>query len=100
MINQMKANTFTHKVLFRSSGGSLLTDHYSGAFLNGIKQSALLTGLLGVVVALLAGCSSTPHNFGARLITPTATNSQHVDARDDGFYQPARSPAFNEDLGG
>ena len=47
----MQANPFTHKSLFRSSGGKLLTDQYSGAFMNGIKQSVLLTGLLGVAVA-------------------------------------------------
>jgi hypothetical protein len=95
----MKVNRYIQKPIFRSSGGTLLTDYYSGTFLNDIKRSALLAGLLGAVV-LATGCSSTPHNFSARLITPNVTNGRHIDARDDGFYQPARSPAFSEDLGG
>ena len=90
----MKANPFTHKSLFRSSGGKLLTDQYSGAFMNGIKQSVLLTGLLGVAVALVTGSSSAPQSFSARLVTEHATNQQKIHSRDD-FYQPARSLAFS-----
>jgi hypothetical protein len=32
--HKMKTNPFTHKSLFRSSGGKLLTDQYSGAFMS------------------------------------------------------------------
>jgi hypothetical protein len=95
----MKVNRYTSTPLFHSSSGALLTDQYSGAFLNDVKRSALLAGLLGVVV-FAKGCSSMSHSFSARLIAPHVTNRQNVDSRDDGFYQPARSPGFSDDLGG
>jgi hypothetical protein len=88
------------KSAYRPSGGSLLTDHCSGAFLNEIKRSALLTVMLGVIVLLATGCSSTDTGFNARLISPIPSNQQDANSEDDGSYRSARSPVFSDLLGG
>src|SRR5271157_1378388 len=72
----MKMNLYIVKSAYRSSGGSLLTDHCSGAFLNEIKRCALLTVTLGVIVVLVTGCSSTGTGFNARLISPISINQR------------------------
>ena len=95
----MKMNLYIVKSAYRSSGGSLLTDHCSGAFLNEIKRCALLTVMLGVIVVLVTGCSSTGTGFNARLISPISINQQDANSEDDGTDQPARSPAFSDLLG-
>ena len=48
----MKINKHILKVIFPSSGGSLLTDHCSGDFLNYIGRATLLAVVLGVAVVL------------------------------------------------
>jgi hypothetical protein len=96
----MKINRYIAKTSFRSSGGTFLTDHCSGAFLDEFKRSALLTGMLGVIVVLATGCSSTGAGLSARLIAPTVTNRPSVSPEDNGSYQPPRSPAFSDLLGG
>ena len=92
-------NLYLVKSAYRSSGGSLLTDHCSGAFLNEIKRCALLTVMLGIIVVLVTGCSSTGTGFDARLISPISSNQQDANAEDDGADQPAGSPAFSDFLG-
>ena len=95
----MKMNLYIVKSAYRSSGGSLLTDHCSGAFLNKIKRAALLAVVLGAIVVLSTGCSSTGTGFNARLISPIPTNQQDADSEGDGSNQPVQSPAFNDLLG-
>jgi hypothetical protein len=95
----MKMNLYIVKSAYRLSGGRLLTDHCSGAFLNEIKRSALLTVMLGAIVVLATGCSSTGTGFNASLISPIATHQQDANAEDDSSYQPAGSPAFSDLLG-
>ena len=92
-------NLYIVKSAYRSSGGSLLTDHCSGAFLNEIKRCALLTVMLGIIVVLVTGCSSTGTGFNARLISPISINQQDANAEDDETDQPAGSPAFSDFLG-
>jgi hypothetical protein len=92
-------NLYIVKSAYRSSGGSLLTDHCSGAFLNEIKRCALLTVMLGIIVVLVTGCSSTGTGFSARLISPISINQQDANAEDDETQQPAGSPAFSDFLG-
>src|SRR5271166_268289 len=95
----MKMNLYIVKSAYRSSGGSLLTDHCSGAFLNEIKRCVLLTVMLGLIVVLVTGCSSTGTGFNARLISPISINQQDANSEDDGTHKPARSPAFSDLLG-
>ena len=95
----MKMNLYTVKSAYRSSGGRSLTDHCSAAFLNEIKQSALLAVTLGVIVVLAAGCSSTGSGLNARLISPIATDQQDANSEGDGSYQPARSPVYSDLFG-
>jgi hypothetical protein len=92
-------NLYIVKSAYRSSGGSLLTDHCSGAFLNEIKRCALLTVMLGIIVVLVTGCSSTGTGFSARLISPISINQQDANAEDDETQRPAGSPAFSDFLG-
>jgi hypothetical protein len=92
-------NLYIVKSAYRSSGGSLLTDHCSGAFLNEIKRCALLTVMLGIIVVLVTGCSSTGTGFNARLISPISINQQDANAEDDETQRPAGSPAFSDFLG-
>ena len=92
-------NLYIVKPAYRSSGGSLLTDHCSGAFLNEIKRCALLTVMLGIVVVLVTGCSSTGTGFDGRLISPISSNQQDANAGDDWADQPAGSPAFSDFVG-
>jgi hypothetical protein len=87
------------KSAYRSSGGSLLTDHCSGAFLKEIKRCALLTVMLGIIVVLVTGCSSAGTGFNASLISPIPINQQDANAEDDEMHQPAGSPAFSDLLG-
>jgi hypothetical protein len=95
----MKMNLHIVKSAYRSSGGSLLTDQCSGAFLNGIKRCALLTVMLGIIVVLVTACSSTGTDFNARLISPIPINQPDANAEDDEMHQPAGSPAFSDLLG-
>jgi hypothetical protein len=90
-------NQYIVKSAYRASGGSLLTDHCSGAFLNEVRRSVLLTVMLGLIVVLATGCSSTGTGFNARLISPIHTNQQ--GSEDDGSYQPVRNPAFSDFFG-
>ena len=92
-------NLYIVKSAYRSSGGSLLTDHCSGAFLNEIKRCALLMVMLGIIVVLVTGCSSTGTGFSARLISPIPISQQDANAEDDEMHQPAGSPAFSDLLG-
>ena len=92
-------NLYIVKSAYRSSGGSLLTDHCSGAFLNEIKRCALLTVMLGIIVVLVTGCSSTGTDFNARLISRISINQQDANAEDDETQQPTGSPAFSDFLG-
>jgi hypothetical protein len=41
------------------------------------------------------GCSSTGTNFAARLVSPVPANEKNLDD----FYQPPRSPGFNDLFG-
>ena len=95
----MKMNLYIVKSAYRLSGGRLLTDDCSGAFLNEIKRCALLMVMLGIIVVLVTGCSSTGTGFSARLISPIPISQQDANAEDDEMHQPAGSPAFSDLLG-
>jgi hypothetical protein len=87
-------------LILPASSGSLLTDHYSGAFLKQIARSALLAGVLGVAVVLATSCSSTATDFNPLLISSVPNNQRATNSQSDSFYQPPRSPAFDPDLFG
>jgi hypothetical protein len=74
----------------------MLNDRCSGFFFNDMGRAALLAVVLGVAVGLATGCSSTGAGFSARLVSPVLTTQQDSDPQDDGWYQPPRSPSFND----
>ncbi len=96
----MKIKQHIVTLILPSSSGSLLTDHYSGAFLKQIARSALLAGVLGITVVLGTSGSSTATGFNPLLINSVANNQQATNSQDGSFYQPPRSPAFDPDLFG
>lgn len=95
----MKVTQYIVKTGYRSSGGSLLTDRCSGAFVNEIKRSAFLIFILSVIVVLVTSCSSTGTGSSARLISLISTNQQDANSEGDGDYQAVRSPAFSDLFG-
>jgi len=98
----MKINRHIIKLAYPFSSGSLINVHCSGVFLNETTRAALLTVVLGITVVLSTGCASTSmgHGVSARLTSPVTNSQQAADAQENDTYQPARSPAFNEFLGG
>jgi hypothetical protein len=85
------------KVVCCSRNGSLLNHQRSGLFLKDIRRSALLALVFGVAVVLTTGCSATGEGVKAELIAPVASYGSTIE--DDGFYQPPRSPGFNDVTG-
>jgi hypothetical protein len=94
----MKATQYIVKTVYPSSGGSLLTNHCSGVFVNEIKRSAFLVIILSVIVVLATGCSSTATGSGARLISLIPAK-RDANSENDGRYQPLQSPAFSDLFG-
>ena len=64
----------------------------------GMARAALLAIVFAGTVVFTTGCSSTEGGAKARLIVPDAQPG--IVAKDDGGYEPARSPAFSELTGG
>jgi hypothetical protein len=95
----MKVAQYIVKTASRSSGGSLLTDSCSGAFVNEITRSAFLIVMLNVIVVLATGCPSTSTGSNARLIGPIPTNQGNANSADDSGYQAVRNPAFSDLFG-
>jgi hypothetical protein len=81
----MKIHKHTIRLISRSSIGTRLADHCSGAFLNEITRGALLT------VVLATGCTSTGKGFSARLISPATSDQRASDVEENYTYGPARS---------
>ena len=82
----MKIKQHIVTLILPSSSGSLLTDHYSGAFLKQIARSALLAGVLGVAVVLATSCSSRATGFNPLLISSVPNNQQATNSQDDSLY--------------
>ena len=96
----MKMNQYIGKTVYRSSSGKVLTDHRSDVSLTRIRRAALLTVVLGMTAVVATSCSSTGNGFTARLVSPVSPAQHGSDHENEGWYEPARSPAFNEDLFG
>jgi hypothetical protein len=95
----MKTNDYIITTVNHSSHGGLLTGGRSGIFHKEVIRTGFLTIALGVAVLLTSSCASTNGGFKARLLTPLASGEQ-ADAMTSDTYQPARSPAFDQYLGG
>jgi len=93
----MKSKHHIVKTASPPDNAKLLRSHYSSVFMDHIELPAVM---LAVAVLLSTGCSSTGHRFNARLISPMPTNQQAWSSEDDRWYQPSRSPAFSDFLGG
>ena len=59
-------------------------------------RAALLAIVLGGVVAVTSGCSSTGEGVKAGLIAPVMKTQAGTVPEDGSFYQPPRSPGFND----
>jgi hypothetical protein len=75
---------------------SLTNNHCAGLFLEEIRRATLLALVFSLAVTLTSGCSSTGKGFSAKLIVPVKGSAPE----DNGFYDPARSPAFDDLTGG
>jgi len=71
----------------------------SGVFKKHIERAGLLVVVVGATVGLATGCSSTGTGFSARLMHPVPNHQQAINSGDDSWYQPPRSPGFNDDFG-
>ncbi len=92
----MQLNQHIEKMARPWSNARTLNDRCSGFFFNDVGRAALLAAVFGVAVVLATGCSSTGTGINARLVSAVLTTEQDPDSRDDGWYQPPRSPAFND----
>jgi hypothetical protein len=95
----MQSNQYIEKTALPWSNAKTLNDHCSGFFLNDKGRAALLAVIFGVVVMLATGCSSTGTRLSARLVSPVLATQGNSDSQDDGWYQPPRSPGFNDETG-
>jgi len=93
----MKLKQQAVKTARPSGPGRLVRHHCFGVLANQIRQSPLLAIVLATTIVLATGCSSMGTGFSARLISPA--NQQTSNSEDDGWYQPPRSPGFNDLLG-
>jgi hypothetical protein len=74
----------------------MLSDHCSGLFFNDTGRTAFLVVIFGVAVMLATGCSSTGTGISTRLVSPVLATQGNSDLQDDGWYQPPRSPGFDD----
>jgi hypothetical protein len=95
----MKPNDYIITTAHHSNNRRLLTNRSSGIFAKEVVRTGFLTITLGLAVLLTSSCASSNGGFNARLITPVASGQQ-ADAMRSDTYQPARSPGFDEYLGG
>ena len=92
----MQSNKHIEKMALPWSNARMLNDRCSGFFFNDMGRAALLAVIFGVVVMLATGCSSTGTRFSTRLVNPVVATQGNSDSQDDGWYQPPRSPGFND----
>jgi hypothetical protein len=83
-----------------SFNGSLNNNRCAGLFLDEIRRATLLALVFSVAVMLTSGCSSSGKGFSAKLIVPVTSLAKGSSPKDNGFYDPARSPAFDDLTGG
>ena len=72
------------------------SDHCFDRFLTDLGYPVLFALLLGLMVALTTGCTSTGGGVKAGLVAPVGDVSHTSANESDSFYQPPRSPEFNE----
>jgi hypothetical protein len=95
----MKTKDYIIRTVNHSTNRGLLTGGSSGIFAREVVRTGFLTITLGLAVLLTASCASSNRGFNARVITAVASGEQ-ADAMTSDTYQPARSPGFDEYLGG
>ena len=74
----------------------MLSDRCSGLFYNDTGRTAFLVVIFGVAVMLATGCSTTGAGISTGLVSPVRTVQDNSDPQDDGWYQPPRSPGFDD----
>ena len=92
----MQSNQHGDKMESRWSDTVMPGDHCFDRYLADIGYPVLLALLSGLVVALTTSCTSNGGGVKAGLIAPVVNVSQTSANENDSFYQPPRSPGFNE----
>ena len=92
----MQSNQHGDKMESRWSDTVMPGDHCFDRYLADIGYPVLLALLFGLMVALTTGCTSTGGGVKAGLIAPVVNVSQTSANENNSFYQPPRSPGFNE----
>ena len=82
------------------SKARMLDDRCSGLFFKDFGRAALLGVILGLAIVLGTGCTSMGDGVRAGLIAPVTNGHQSSIGEDDDFYQPPRSPGYNDLTGG
>jgi hypothetical protein len=92
----MQLNQSIDKMVRPWSNAKMLDDRCSGLFFNDVGRAALLAVIFGLAVALATGCSSMGGGLKAGLIAPVVDTQPGAVLANDGFYQPPRSPGFDD----
>jgi hypothetical protein len=92
----MQLNQHIDKMARPWSNTKMLNDRCSGLFFDDIGRAALLAVFFGLAIVLATGCSSTSGSVKAGLIVPVVSTQQGTVPENNGFYQPPRSPGFND----
>jgi len=94
----MKLKQQTDNTVRPSGYRQLVSNDCFGTFPNYLTPQSLLALVFAVTVALATGCS-TSTKVSARLISPTSASQQASKIEDDTWYQPPRSPGFDDLFG-
>jgi hypothetical protein len=92
----MQSNQHIEKMTLPCSNARMFGDRCSGLFFNDTGRTAFLVVIFGVAVMLATGCSSTGTGISTRLVSPVLATQGISDPQDDGWYQPPRSPGFDD----
>jgi len=92
----MQSNQKIDRIAGPRNGGHLFNDRCSCLGLSDVGRAALLAIILGGVVAITTGCSSTEGSVRVGLIAPVVKTQAGTVPEDDSVYQPPRSPGFND----
>jgi hypothetical protein len=95
----MQSNQKVDRIAGPLNGKHMFNDRCSCLGLSDVGRSALLAIVLGGVVAVTSGCSSTEGSVRAGLIAPVIKTQAGTVSEDDSVYQPPRSPGFNDLIG-
>lgn len=92
----MRSKQEIDRIARARSDGHIFNDRDSCPCFSDKGRAALLAIVFGGAVALTTGCSSPGGGVTAGLIAPVINTQSGSVIENDGFYQPPRSPGFND----